>query len=207
MWCLTRLELSFCFCCLFGHFFVMWLEYRFLDTEVDSSNPGISMLCPWARNFIRVATVDSAVKWVPGGDNLVKGVQCYELFRGIALKNHAFVVSQSRWQLLRLNDARHHGLLQCLTSILGTFCSRTVIRCWHTDAVTVWTDDRCINRASWLKERDVRWGTFCDLLCSIFRGSSLCGQWIVHHAGQSLVDDSPPFWKHVLPIGAGTSIA
>ena len=25
-----------------------------------------------------------------GGDNLVKGVQCYELFGGIALKNHAF---------------------------------------------------------------------------------------------------------------------
>ena len=24
------------------------------------------------------------------GDNLVKGVQCYELFGGIALKNHAF---------------------------------------------------------------------------------------------------------------------
>ena len=23
-----------------------WLECRFLDTEVDSSNPGISMLCP-----------------------------------------------------------------------------------------------------------------------------------------------------------------
>ena len=25
-----------------------------------------------------------------GGDNLVKGVQCYELFGGIALKNHTF---------------------------------------------------------------------------------------------------------------------
>ena len=30
------------------------------------------------------------VKWVPGGDNLVKDVQYYELFGGIALKNHAF---------------------------------------------------------------------------------------------------------------------
>ena len=27
---------------------------------------------------------------VPGGDNLMKGVQCYELFGGIALKNHTF---------------------------------------------------------------------------------------------------------------------
>ena len=26
------------------------------------------------------------MKLVPGGDNLVKGVQCYELFGGIALK-------------------------------------------------------------------------------------------------------------------------
>ena len=48
------------------------------------------MLCPWARHFICIASVDSAVKWVPGGDNLVKDVQCYELFGGIALKNHAF---------------------------------------------------------------------------------------------------------------------
>ena len=48
------------------------------------------MFSPWARDFIRIASVDSAVKRVPGGDNLVKGVQCYELFGGIALKNHAF---------------------------------------------------------------------------------------------------------------------
>ena len=61
-----------------------------LDTKVDGSNPSINMFSPWARDFIRIASVDSAVKWVPGGDNLVKGVQCYELFGGIALKNHAF---------------------------------------------------------------------------------------------------------------------
>ena len=30
------------------------------------------------------------MKGVPGGDNLVKDAQCYELFGGIALKNHAF---------------------------------------------------------------------------------------------------------------------
>ena len=46
------------------------------------------MLCPWARHFIGIASVDSAVKCVPGGDNLEKGVQCYEFFGGIALKNH-----------------------------------------------------------------------------------------------------------------------
>ena len=28
------------------HILVMWLECRFLDTEVDGSNPGISMLSP-----------------------------------------------------------------------------------------------------------------------------------------------------------------
>ena len=70
----------------------MLLESRILDTEVDGSNPGISMLCPWARHFIRIASVDSDVKWVPGGDNLVKGVQCYELFGGIALKNHDLLI-------------------------------------------------------------------------------------------------------------------
>ena len=60
-----------------------------LDTEVDGSNPGSSMLFPWARHFIRIASVDSALKWVPGGDNLVKDVQCYVFFGGIAHKNQA----------------------------------------------------------------------------------------------------------------------
>ena len=81
---------------------VMWLECRFLDTEVDGSNPSISMLCPWARHFICIASVDSAVKWVPGGDNLEKGVQCYELFRGIALKNHTFLCT-CPWPFLKMN--------------------------------------------------------------------------------------------------------
>ena len=71
---------------------VVWQECRFLDTEVDDSNPGNSMLCPWARRFIRIASVDTAVKWVPGWDNLVRDVQCNELFGGIALKNHAFFI-------------------------------------------------------------------------------------------------------------------
>ena len=75
--------------CMFGRLARMSV----LDTEVDGSNPGSSMLFPWARHFIRIASVDSAVKWVPGGDNLVKDVQCYELFGGIALKNHAFSFS------------------------------------------------------------------------------------------------------------------
>ena len=68
-----------------------WLECRFWIQKVDGSNPSINMFSPWARDFIRIASVDSAVKWVPGGDNLVKGVQCYELF-GV-LKNHAFSFS------------------------------------------------------------------------------------------------------------------
>ena len=52
------------------------------------SNPGISMLCPSGRHFIRIASVDSAVTLVPGWDNIVKGVQCYEHFGGMALKNY-----------------------------------------------------------------------------------------------------------------------
>ena len=64
----------------------MWFRCQFLDTEVDGSNLGIGMLCPCARDIICIASVDSAVKCVQGGDNLVKGVQCYELFGGIALK-------------------------------------------------------------------------------------------------------------------------
>ena len=33
-----------------------------LDAEVDGSNPSISMFSPRARDFIRIASVDSAVK-------------------------------------------------------------------------------------------------------------------------------------------------
>ena len=83
-----------------GWQYFRWMEHiglvvrmSILDTEVDGSNSSISMFFPSARDFIRIASVDSAVKRVPGGDNLVKGVQCYELFRGIALKNHAFSFS------------------------------------------------------------------------------------------------------------------
>ena len=61
-----------------------------LDIKVAGSNLSINMFSPWARDFIRIASVDTAVKWVPGGDNLMKSVQCYELFGGIALKNHTF---------------------------------------------------------------------------------------------------------------------
>ena len=71
----------------------MWLQCRFLDTEVDGSNRGISMLCLLARLFIRIASVDSAVKCVRIWDNLMKkGVQCYDIFGGMVLKNHAFLV-------------------------------------------------------------------------------------------------------------------
>ena len=38
----------------------MWLECQFLDTEVDGSKPGISMLF-LKKTLIRVASVDSAV--------------------------------------------------------------------------------------------------------------------------------------------------
>ena len=61
------------------------------------------MFSPWARDFIRIASVDSAVKWVPGGDNLVKGVQCYELFGGIALKIDTFSFSFSMSSFLGIN--------------------------------------------------------------------------------------------------------
>ena len=84
-----------------------------LDTKVAGSNLSINMFSPWARDFIRIASVDSAVKWVPGGDNLVKGVQCYELFGGIALKNHTF--SFSFFLCYPVIHSPHYGftLLSC----------------------------------------------------------------------------------------------
>ena len=98
-----------------------------LDTEVDGSNPNISMLFPWARHFIRIDSVDSAVKWVPGGDNLVKDVQCYELFGGIALKNHAF----SFLILLLVISARCSACWNS-SGIVFTFCKTTSVLCLST---------------------------------------------------------------------------
>ena len=43
------------------------------------------------------------MKFVPGGDNLVKGVQRYELFGGIALKIHTFSFSFSMSSFLGIN--------------------------------------------------------------------------------------------------------
>ena len=78
-----------------------------LDTNVDGSILSINMFSPWARDFIRIASVDSAVKWVSGGDNLVKGVQCYELFGGIALKNsHIFsIINRAKWKAVGVRYA------------------------------------------------------------------------------------------------------
>ena len=47
------------------------------------------------------------MKCAPGGDNLVKGVQYYELFRGIALRDHALLVLSNSVSCLKsmLNDA------------------------------------------------------------------------------------------------------
>ena len=44
---------------------------------VDGSNPAINILCSLARHFIHIASFDSAAKRVPGGEKLMKGVQCY----------------------------------------------------------------------------------------------------------------------------------
>ena len=63
-----------------------------LDTKDRRFEPQHQYVFSLSRDFIRIASVDLAVKWVPGGDNLVKGVQCYELFGGIALKKSHFFV-------------------------------------------------------------------------------------------------------------------
>ena len=49
-----------------------------------------SVCCVLKHDTILIASVNSAVKLVPAGDNLMNGAQCYELFRGIAHTNHAF---------------------------------------------------------------------------------------------------------------------
>ena len=49
-------------------------------------------------------------------------------------------------------------------------------------------------------------GFFETVFERFHRGTCFCGHWIVHHIGQSLVNNGPPFWRHVPPIGAGTSM-
>ena len=68
----------------------MWLECQFLDTEVDSSKPWHQYVVFLNKilylHCISRLTCKMSTRW----DNIVKGVQCYEHFGGIALKNHAF---------------------------------------------------------------------------------------------------------------------
>ena len=46
-----------------GRILVMWLECRFLDRDVNGSKVSSnSMLCPLAGQFIRIASVNLAVK-------------------------------------------------------------------------------------------------------------------------------------------------
>ena len=84
------------------------------------------MFSPWARDFIRIASVDSAVKWVPGGDNLVKGVQCYELFGGIALKIHtfSFSFSKTKFRFYSLSYTLSHNVFKMLAFQLQTWGKR-----------------------------------------------------------------------------------
>ena len=98
---------------------VMLVRCRFLDTKVDGSNPGISMLCPWARQFIHITSVNSAVKWVPGGDNLVKGVQYYELFGGKNLKITHFCIWQFRTSFLNCNLRTKFGDVRRRSEMFG----------------------------------------------------------------------------------------
>ena len=44
--------------------------------------PAASLCCVLEQDTSRIASVDLAVERVPGGDTIVKGVQCYEFFGG-----------------------------------------------------------------------------------------------------------------------------
>ena len=103
-----------CMIIIYDHDIGRLARMSILDTEVDGSNSGSSMLFPWARHFI-----DSAVNWVPGGDNLVMDVQCYMLFGGIALKNHAYSFILFYWFTY---IAYHFVKLQDLITVKVRFC-------------------------------------------------------------------------------------
>ena len=63
----------------------MWVSHWLLDTANDSSNPGY----------------------------LVKGVQCYELFGGIALKIHTFSLHQYVVSLSKTRNLHCFSQLSC----------------------------------------------------------------------------------------------
>ena len=66
--------------------------YKYVITNVHSIC--ITCLYVYIYKYV-IANVHSiciTCLYIPGGDNLVKGVQCYELFGGIALKNHTFFI-------------------------------------------------------------------------------------------------------------------
>ena len=96
-----------------------------LYTKVAGSNLSINMFSPWARDFIRIASVDSAVKWVPGGDNLMKGVQCYELFGGIALK-----ITHFHMMVQYCCDSGSTNKLFCKCFLLWQEANEVILNVW-----------------------------------------------------------------------------
>ena len=74
-----------------------------LDTKVDGSNPKHQYVFSLRKRLYPHCFSRLSCEMSTGGDNLVKGVQCYELFGGIALKIHTISFSffrRSAYQLM-----------------------------------------------------------------------------------------------------------
>ena len=105
--------------------------------------PAINMLCPWARHFINIASVDSAVKWIPGGNNLVRDVQCYELFGGIALKNHVFLFLLKNETLIIII------FIICIIIIITIIISIIII--FLQEVIQIYSHLGCYSKYNWSK--------------------------------------------------------
>ena len=82
----------------------MWLECRILDTEVDGSNLS-NCICVLEQDTLSALLQSTQLlNRVPGVDNHVKGVQCYELFKVLVHKNNAFL---ERRHILSCNLCGH----------------------------------------------------------------------------------------------------
>ena len=82
-------------CPLLSSILVMWSECRFLDTEVDGSNPGIVCcvigIVSLSKTLYPHCLCRLSCEIITRREQPREGIQCYELFGGIALKNHTFL--------------------------------------------------------------------------------------------------------------------
>ena len=130
----------------------MWLRCLFLDTAINGSNSGcISILCPWERHIVRLASVDSVVKSVPGLEHTCEWCLFSAMSSLEHLKINSFFINKWFQMMSGVPHHCHH-----LSFVLGhtffiQFTKTELLICWRPSLKMHWCVFKKIKLATlWL---------------------------------------------------------